>query len=131
MQGTHLTFEPHFSFQNIREHSLFSEFFSGFFVLIFLLVAWLYWHSLAAFEKRGEPSIGFWKVSCGLYIVAFEKLHEHIRTLFKRRERSSRIFWKHKWGSKAKCVYTQYKNVNQVYSALPLSSNSNLVSLSL
>ena len=49
MQGTHLPFEPHLSFQKMQEHhlidsfSLLAEFFRGFF-------------SLAAFEKRGEHS---------------------------------------------------------------------------
>ena len=75
MQGTHLAFEFHLSFQKLREYqlidsfSLLAEFFRGFFVLLFQLVD-EYTRSfsqflktgvgtLLSFEKLGERSIGF------------------------------------------------------------------------
>ena len=68
MQGAQIAIEFNLSFQNLRKcqlvgsFSLLAEFFLGFIVLFFLLVGWIYWNALAAFEKRGEHSIGFWKL---------------------------------------------------------------------
>ena len=74
MQGTQIVFEFHMSFQKIQEYKLLNsfplldEFFCGFCVLFFLPIGWINILEFSYnFWKRGDHSIGFWKVRWALY----------------------------------------------------------------
>ena len=82
MQSMHLALEPHLNIQNCESilFSFLTEFFSVDFLCSFSYWLHDYTGVLLQLLKKGVSTL-----------LAFENLHEHIRTLLKRRERSSRI----------------------------------------